>query len=95
MRWEPPNLEGQNGVITGYKIRYRKLNRKGDILTTPSNLRECVLNNLDRDTKYQIRLWAINVNGTGPPTDWLDVETYKNDMDESRIPDKPYNLRGK
>jgi len=28
VRWEPPSEDAQNGVITGYKIRYRKWNEK-------------------------------------------------------------------
>lgn len=36
----------------------------------------------------------MNVNGTGPPTDWIDVETFQNDVDESRVPDKPSVIRG-
>lgn len=75
-------------------MRVRQQGKKGDTVTTPANLRMYTLNDLERGTLYQIRLWAINVNGTGPPTEWLDVETYENDLDESRVPDAPENLRG-
>lgn len=95
VRWEPPPLEGQNGPITGYKLRYRQQGKKGDTITTPPNQRMHNLFNLERGVLYQVRLWAINVNGTGPPTEWFDVETYENDLDESRHPDAPSPLRGK
>lgn len=96
MRWEPPPLEGQNGIITGYKLRYRIQGKKGgNTITTPANTRMHTLSDLERSTKYQVKLWAMNVNGTGPPTDWFDIETYENDLDESRVPDEPGPLRGK
>jgi hypothetical protein len=44
---------------------------------------------------YQVRLWALNVNGTGPPTEWYTIETYENDLDESQVPDMPSALKGK
>lgn len=53
-----------------------------------------IINDLERATTYQVRLWAINVNGTGPPTEWIQVETYENDLDESRVPDSPGPLQG-
>lgn len=36
----------------------------------------------------------MNVNGTGPPTEWYEVETYENDLDESKVPESPSPLRG-
>lgn len=96
VRWEPPSMEGRNGPITGYKLRYRQLGvKKSDTFTTPGNQTMFIINDLERATSYQIRLWAINVNGTGPPTEWISVETYENDLDESRVPDAPGRLQGK
>ncbi|KAK5647199.1 hypothetical protein RI129_002091 [Pyrocoelia pectoralis] len=93
VRWEPPPPEGQNGLITGYKLRFRKQNKKGDTITTPGNLRIFPLNNLERGSTYQVKLWAINVNGTGPPTEWHEVETYENDLDETKVPERPSPLK--
>jgi hypothetical protein len=50
---------------------------------------------LERRSVYQVRLWALNVNGSGPPTEWYTVETYENDLDESQVPDMPSALKGK
>jgi len=50
---------------------------------------------LERRSVYQVRLWALNVNGSGPPTEWYTVETYENDLDESQVPDMPSGLKGK
>jgi neogenin len=95
VRWEPPPVEQQNGVITGYKLRYRKQGKKGLTITTPANKRNYELNDLERASQYQVKLWAMNINGTSPPTDWFNIETYQNDLDESQVPDKPGPLRGK
>lgn len=40
VRWERPPDNERNGVITGYKIRYKKRGtRKGDSVTTDGNRR--------------------------------------------------------
>ncbi|XP_011252617.1 neogenin isoform X4 [Camponotus floridanus] len=100
VRWEPP-LEGQNGIITGYKIRYRRYphdSRSGDrrppiTVTTEGNQRLYVLNGLEKHVVYQVRICAFNVNGTGPWTEWTKIETYENDLDETKVPNPPSNLK--
>ncbi|XP_026287667.1 netrin receptor DCC isoform X2 [Frankliniella occidentalis] len=96
VRWEPPPKEGQNGIITGYKLRYRKKDRrsgKGDTVTAAGNRRLYTLTDLERGSVYNVRLYAINVNGTGPPTEWYTIETYQKDLDESSVPDIPAMLK--
>ncbi|KAL1513925.1 hypothetical protein ABEB36_003263 [Hypothenemus hampei] len=95
VRWEPPSLDTQNGIILGYKIKYRKSSGKGKgtTFTTPASDRHYVIKDLERGSVYQIRLWAMNVNGTGPASDWLEVETFENDLDESRVPGEPSGLK--
>ncbi|XP_046984365.1 neogenin [Schistocerca americana] len=96
VRWEPPPRESQNGIITGYKLRYRKKDRKrGDTVTTPGDRRLYALINLDRRSVYQVRLWALNVNGSSPPTEWHTTETFENDLDESQVPDTPVGLKAR
>ncbi|XP_012064282.1 PREDICTED: neogenin [Atta cephalotes] len=100
IRWEPP-LEGQNGIITGYRIRYRRYphdSRSGDrrspiTVTTEGNQRLYVLTGLEKHVVYQVRICAFNVNGTGPWTEWTKIETYENDLDETKVPNAPSNLR--
>lgn len=70
------------------------MGKKGLTITTAANERFYVLNDLERGAKYQVKLWAMNINGTSPPTDWFEVDTYENDLDESQTPDKPGPLRG-
>ncbi|XP_050305807.1 neogenin isoform X2 [Anthonomus grandis grandis] len=95
VRWEPPPIGSQNGVILGYKIKYRKNNSKGKGNTTivPAHERHAVLNNLDRGATYQVRIWSMNINGTGPPSDWIEFDTFQNDLDESVVPDQPRDLK--
>lgn len=40
LRWQPPPEGTQNGLITGYKIRYKeKGDRRGETITTDANIR--------------------------------------------------------
>ena len=36
---------------------------------------------LERSTEYSVRVHAMTVNGTGPPTPWILVETFTHDLD--------------
>ena len=82
MRWEPPPEDSQNGIITGYKIRFRRKNtRRSDTLTTDGNRRSLALTGLQRGKEYQVKVWALNVNGTSPTTQWILGETFVNDLD--------------
>jgi len=91
IRWEPPPLEDRNGPITGYKIKYRKVKKTGvpKTETTPGNVRFFELKNLDRMSAYQIKIAAMTVNGTGPLSEWNNIDTYENDLDETQVPGEP------
>lgn len=89
IHWEPPPEEERNGQITGYKIRYRKIRETSQVKTTPATVRHFELNNLDRNSEYQIKIAAMTVNGSGPFTEWYRVVTYENDLDESQVPGRP------
>ncbi|KAJ8311643.1 hypothetical protein KUTeg_010998 [Tegillarca granosa] len=94
VRWEPPALELQNGVITGYKIRYRKRERKGgSTQTTDGNRRLYALTDLKKDTEYEVRISALTVNGSGVVTPWHRATTYRDDLDESVVPPPPRKVR--
>ena len=43
---------------------------------------------------YHFQLAALTVNGTGPYTQSSLAETFANDLDENRVPDKPVGLKG-
>ncbi|XP_077288752.1 neogenin protein frazzled isoform X2 [Arctopsyche grandis] len=94
VQWEAPPPEAQNGDITGFKIKYRKAGRKrADSLATPANARSVTLRDLERMATYQVRICAINVNGSGPYSEWYSVDTLRNDLDESRVPNEPSPLK--
>ncbi|XP_068131848.1 neogenin isoform X3 [Hyperolius riggenbachi] len=93
VQWQPPPVGTQNGLIAGYKLRYRKAARKtetNEILV--DNQLSQLVTGLERDTEYSFRVVAMTVNGSGPATDWISAETFENDLDESRVPDMPSSL---
>ncbi|XP_027136795.1 neogenin 1a isoform X9 [Larimichthys crocea] len=93
LRWQPPPLSGQNGEITGYKIRYRKGSRRSEAAETTGGTQLFkLIDGLERGTEYAFRVSAMTVNGTGPATEWTTSETFESDLDESRVPDQPSSL---
>ncbi|WAR29086.1 NEO1-like protein [Mya arenaria] len=93
VRWQPPLLQHCNGKITGYKIRYKKKGAKqGATVTTAGDRVLYALTDLRKDTQYQVRISAQTVNGSGPPTNWLNGKTYADDLDESHVPEMPDRL---
>ncbi|KAJ8707304.1 hypothetical protein PYW08_011438 [Mythimna loreyi] len=63
--------------------------RKADSLTTPADQRRAELRGLDTATTYQIRVCAINVNGSGPFSEWVTASTQRQELDESQVPPAP------
>ncbi|XP_014665136.1 PREDICTED: neogenin-like [Priapulus caudatus] len=92
--WHPPPAGTRNGIITGYKIRYkRRGGKRGETVTTDGNRRVYALEQLQRGAPYAVRISAMTVNGTGPATDWLVAETFTNDLDESTVPGEPESIQ--
>ncbi|XP_035208461.1 Down syndrome cell adhesion molecule homolog [Stegodyphus dumicola] len=82
--WEPPDATLQFGKIKGYYVGYKSKNSKDKYvyktLEDSENFREeRILTNLQRHTKYLIRVQAFNSKGAGPPSDDVEVETLKDD----------------
>ncbi|XP_050426964.1 netrin receptor DCC-like [Adelges cooleyi] len=84
----------QDGLITGYKIQYRKRDEKvyRDI-TTAGDITSYQISGLEKSSVYQVRLWTLHTVGKSPPTDWLTVETYENTLGENTVPDSPTNFK--
>ncbi|PVD36565.1 hypothetical protein C0Q70_03550 [Pomacea canaliculata] len=96
VRWQPPPPETQNGIIVGYKIRFRAQgDRGGDTVVTDGNRNTYVLTDLEKGTIYRVRISAMTVNGSGPMTPWLQATTYSSDLDESQVPPRPARLQAK
>ncbi|KAG8187492.1 hypothetical protein JTE90_027214 [Oedothorax gibbosus] len=82
--WEPPESQLQFGKIKGYYVGY-KIKDSTDkyvfkTIENKENFREeRVLNNLERNTKYVIRVQAFTGKGAGPPSDDIEGETLEED----------------
>lgn len=95
IQWSPPLLEHRNGIITGYKIRYkakRKGGSKGNIAIVENNL-SYIINNVESGTHYTIRIAAINQNGTGVFSNWIGVDTLMEEREETQVAGAPSELR--
>ena len=96
IRWEPPPREARNGIITGYKIRWRKEGqRKSKIVTTDGSRRLYAITGLRNGLAYEVKIAAMTVNGTGNATSWISQSTFESDLDESVVPDPPSSIKAK
>lgn len=39
-------------------------------------------------------MWTLNTVGSSPPSEWLTVLTFDNNLKESIVPDQPTNFKG-
>ncbi|XP_072028791.1 uncharacterized protein [Amphiura filiformis] len=94
LSWNLPPTSQRNGDITGYKVRYRLLENsdRAKTIVVDGILREFILSELERDSEYEIRIGAVNVNGTGPFTDWIPSKTLRDDQNEDNQPPPPAYL---
>ena len=67
LRWDPPAEKDQNGVITGYLIKYQLSNDSSNQMRrTVGAVNRSSLDNLMTGVTYSFTVAAINSNGTGP-----------------------------
>ncbi|XP_034088592.1 netrin receptor DCC-like, partial [Gymnodraco acuticeps] len=90
--WQPPPRSAQNGIISAYKIKYRKTGRRGEQEAIEPNNFWYLFTGLDKGSQYSFQVAAMTANGTGPASDWFNAETPENDLDESQVPDQPSSL---
>uniref|UniRef100_A0A3Q3Q0Z5 DCC netrin 1 receptor n=1 Tax=Monopterus albus TaxID=43700 RepID=A0A3Q3Q0Z5_MONAL len=90
--WQPPPHNTQNGIITAYKIKYRKTGRRGDQEAIEPNNFWYLFTGLEKGSQYSFQVAAMTTNGTGPASDWYTAETPENDLDESQVPHQPSSL---
>ncbi|XP_017158714.1 netrin receptor DCC, partial [Poecilia reticulata] len=79
--WQPPPRSAQNGIITAYKIKYRKTGRRGDQEAIEPNNFWYLFTGLEKGSQYSFQVAAMTVNGTGPSSDWSTAQTPENDLD--------------
>ncbi|XP_052743159.1 neogenin isoform X2 [Bicyclus anynana] len=93
VRWEAPPARTHRGPLTGYKVRYRVVaattRRRADSLTTPADTRRAELRGLEPAQTYQVRVCAINANGSGPFSEWVSASTQGRRRAEAAVPDAP------
>ncbi|CAH2083882.1 unnamed protein product [Euphydryas editha] len=101
VRWEAPPPRTHRGPLTGYKLRYRAVpagagatagagaKKRADSLTTPADTRRAELHGLEPATTYQIRVCAMNANGSGPFSEWVSAATLGRKRADSAVPDRP------
>ncbi|XP_068622270.1 neogenin [Battus philenor] len=96
VRWEAPPARTHRGPLTGYKVRYRagppSSRRRAESLTTPADTRRAELRDLETGTVYQVRVCAINANGSGPFSEWVTATTQARERTEARVPAPPPKL---
>ncbi|XP_067939382.1 neogenin-like isoform X2 [Watersipora subatra] len=95
IRWDPPPPDTTNGQLTGYKIRYKVKgsSSRAKSHTTDADARNYEISNLESGTDYVVRVGAVNSNGTGELSPWLDATTFTAELDESRPPGRPLRLQ--
>jgi len=98
VRWEPPPKESQNGVLTGYKLKWRKSGKSSSgsqTVSTDGSRRLYAISGLKKGKQYQVKISALTVNGSGPATGWLYASTFESDLDETVVPEPPSSLRAR
>ena len=65
LSWEPPPLDQQNGIITGYLVYVLTVNRQ-TLGTRSSNNRAFTVTSLEEHTSYKFEIAAKTQIGVGP-----------------------------
>ncbi|VDK77158.1 unnamed protein product [Litomosoides sigmodontis] len=95
VQWMPLPAEDRNGILTGYRIKYKKNLRgaKGNTLVVDGNNSSYTISGLEPGTQYVVRVAAVNQNGSGPNSDWFDISTPLEDKDEGQVAGPPLSLK--
>ena len=67
--WQLPPADGRNGIITGFKLFYKKKGSAGSQIMVPVNsgsTRTRVVSGLDKYTEYEFQVLAYTSVGDGP-----------------------------
>ncbi|KAI1710055.1 fibronectin type III domain-containing protein [Ditylenchus destructor] len=95
VHWNPPPDEDQNGIVTGYKIRYKTKKRgaKGNSVDVDGDPGSYQIEGLEGGAHYTVRIAAMTHNGTGPFSDWFGVDIAPDEREETQIAGAPSELR--
>ncbi|KAK3095659.1 hypothetical protein FSP39_017240, partial [Pinctada imbricata] len=92
LSWEPPPSFTRNGILIVYRIAYRRTDQNQDsYVNVDTSANNASISDLLSGTTYEVRIAAVNINGTGPYSDSISVTTLESPKDKS-LPGKPRNL---
>ncbi|TNN78143.1 Receptor-type tyrosine-protein phosphatase S [Liparis tanakae] len=74
VNWKPPRIEGQNGELSGYELRYQRVSgaegggqgREASGPPVPAQEGQTLLGGLEKWSWYNISVAAFNAEGAGP-----------------------------
>ena len=70
--WEPPQEENCDVPITGYVIQYARVEKDNDgMIVNVHNDTTFTITGLCANAEYKITVAAVNVNGTGPFSEYV------------------------
>ena len=79
LTWDPPAEKDQNGVITGYLIKYQlNVDPSSEMTRKVGAVTQLLLDNLMSGVTYSFTVAAINSVGTGPDATMVMFATIAN-----------------
>lgn len=63
--WKPPSLDSGGGPVTGYEVQLRQTRADWRSCTYVLGGHSCLFTDLRSETKYEIRVRALNQKGPG------------------------------
>jgi hypothetical protein len=78
--WEKPEYHQYYGV-TGYEVEYKEFGKEWNIISVlGKHVNDYVINDLKQQTKYSVKIVAVNKQGKGPPSNKLELNTKKQNL---------------
>ena len=73
--WDAIECMEQNGVITGYEVKFQKEEGGTDEELSTNVFENFTVDGLTPSTSYTFQVAGVNINGTGPFTNMLVITT--------------------
>ena len=86
-RWQLPPVDSRNGIITGFKLFYKKRNTTLEPTSFTIHNRTTntkVVAKLDEDTEYEFQVLAFTSVGDGPKSS-VEVERTREDGENNNL----------
>ena len=78
--WQLPLLDSRNGIITGFKLFYKKKTASGSLAMLRIDngaIHDKTVTGLDKNTEYEFQVLAFTSTGDGPKSSPVLVRTMK------------------